>query len=117
MAQRGRLGFQADYLRVIMVAVFKSLALDGGVFAAAREDERRVQAGDTFHHSGVLHAVKLGKAGWGNERVSRMAERVFAEDGRERPEVVGAGGDGRSGVDDRGQTRQRQGGPLESMRV
>jgi hypothetical protein len=118
-------------LRVVIVAVFKDLALDGGIFAAEQEDERRVPAREGFYHSdiyhpGALRAVKLRKTGWGNEPLRRMAARVFvAQDGGQRPEVVGAvrpepvvGSDGRNGVvDDRGKTRQRERGLLESMRV
>ena len=92
------------------MAIFKDLALDGGVFAAQNENQRRVPALEVFDHPGVLHAVKLGKTGWGNEALRRMAERVFAaQDGGERPEVVGAlgpeevvGGDGGDGVVDYG---------------
>ncbi len=92
------------------MAVFEHLTLDGGVLAAEDEDENGLPAGEVFDHPAMLHLVKLSKAGWGNDVLRRLALRVLiAENGRERPEVVGAlgpeemvGGDGRDGVVDDG---------------
>ncbi len=94
----------------VVVAVFEDLALDGGVFAAENEDEGGAPAVQVFDHPGVLEAVELCEAVWGDEVRRGMTLGVLvAEDGGQDPEVVGAlghqevvGGDGRDGVVDEG---------------
>ena len=90
------------------MAVFKDLAMDGGVLAALDEDESGVPAVEVFDQEAVLLDVKLLEPG-GRDAVARWWAGLVAEDGGKQPEVrVTLGEDeviaegGQDGVVDRG---------------
>jgi hypothetical protein len=80
----------------VVVAVFELLAVDGGFLAAVYEDELRVPAVEVFDHPAVLEVVELGDTVGGDDVAGGVAGAwgFGAEDGGEKPEVVGALGPG-----------------------